>query len=389
MPQSGRGSDAAAEPDTEVSTMPRLLLPLLLLLSVAVPAPAQVRIKDVTELAGARANQLIGFGLVVGLDSTGSSSTFTQQIAVDMLQRLGVTAQIFSQLPSDAVIRSNSMSAVMVVAEIGPFSRKGSRLDITVSCMDDSRSLQGGTLLLTPLRGADGAAYAVAQGALSVGGFAVQGQAASLQKNQVNTGVVPGGAIVEKEAPGQYLCDGKAQLLLRDPDFNTARLIARAINEKYPQTAVAVDAGAVTVFPPVDPRKSPVQYLAEIGLLTVRPDTPARVVINERTGTVVAGENVTISTVGVTHGNLSITTTESPFVVQPNPFGRGVTAVVPRTQVTATDAVSRSVVLPKTTTVADLARAMNALGVTPRDLMAILTALKQAGSLHAELQMVR
>jgi len=368
--------------------MPRLL-PLLLLLSLALPAPAQVRIKDITELAGARSNQLIGFGLVVGLDNTGSRSTFTQQIAVDMLQRLGVSTQIFNQLPSDPVIRSNSMSAVMVVAEIGPFSRKGSRLDVTVSCMDDGQSLKGGTLLLTPLRGADGATYAVGQGALSVGGFAVQGQAANLQVNQVNTGVIPGGAFVELEAPGQFLCDGKAQLLLRDPDFNTARLIARGINEKYPRTAVAVDAGAVTIFPPVDPRKTPVQYLAEIGLLTVRPDTPARVVINERTGTVVAGENVTISTVGVTHGNLSITTTETPFVVQPNPFGRGVTAVVPRTQVTATDQVSRSVVLPKTTTVADLARAMNALGVTPRDLMSILTALKQAGALHAELQMVR
>lgn len=368
--------------------MPRLL-PFALLLLVAVPAPAQVRIKDVTELAGARANQLIGFGLVVGLDGTGSRSTFTQQIAVDMLQRLGVTAQIFSQLPSDAVIRSTSISAVMVVAEIGPFTRKGGRLDVTVSCMDDARSLRGGTLLLTPLRGADGAVYAVGQGALSIGGFSVQGAAANLQVNQVNTGVIPGGAIVEKEAPGQFLCDGKAQLLLRDADFNTARLIARAINDRHPQTAVAIDAGAVTVFPPTDPRKTPVQYLAEIGLIEVKPDTPARVVINERTGTVVAGENVTISTVGVTHGNLSITTTESPFVVQPNPFGGGVTAVVLRTQVTATEQRSRTVVVPKTTTVADLARAMNALGVTPRDLIAIFQALKQAGALHAELQMVR
>jgi flagellar P-ring protein precursor FlgI len=368
--------------------MPRFL-PLLLLFLFAVPAPAQVRIKDITELAGARSNQLIGFGLVVGLDNTGSRSTFTQQIAVDMLQRLGVTAQIFSQLPSDAVIRSNSISAVMVVAEIGPFSRKGSRLDITVSCMDDGSSLQGGTLLLTPLRGADGAVYAVGQGAMSVGGFVVQGQAANLQKNQVNTGIIPGGAIVEKEAPGQFLCDGKAQLLLRDPDFNTARLVARAINDRYPRTAVAVDPGAVTVFPPPDPQRSPVQYLAEIGLVSVTPDTPARVVINERTGTVVAGENVTISTVGVTHGNLSITTTESPFVVQPNPFGGGVTAVVPRTQVTATEERSRSVVLPKTMTVADLARAMNALGVTPRDLISIVQALKQAGALHAEVQMIR
>lgn len=364
--------------------MPRLL-PLALLLLVAVPAPAQVRIKDITELAGARANQLIGFGLVVGLDGTGSRSTFTQQIAVDMLQRLGVTAQIFSQLPSDAVLRSTSMSAVMVVAEIGPFNRKGSRLDVTVSCMDDARSLKGGTLLFTPLRGADGAVYATAQGPMSIGGFSVQGQAATLQVNQVNVGRIPAGGIVEKEARGEYLCDGKAQLLIRDPDFNTARLIARAINDRHPQTAVAVDAGAVTVFPPADPRKPPVQYLAEIGLIDVRPDTPAKVVINERTGTIVAGENVTISTVGVTHGNLSITLTESPFVVQPNAFGGGVTAVVPRTNVTAAEQRARAVVLPKTTTVADLARAMNALGVTPRDLIAIFQQLKSAGALHAEL----
>lgn len=363
--------------------MPRFL-PLVLLLGLAVPAPAQVRIKDVTELAGARANQLIGFGLVTGLDGTGSRSTFTQQIAADMLQRLGVTAQIFSQLPSDPVLRSTSISAVMVIAEIGPFHRKGSKLDVTVSCLDDARSLKGGILLQTPLRGADGAVYAVGQGHLSIGGFSVQGQAANIQVNQVNTGSISGGAIVEKEAPGQFLCDGKAQLLLRDHDFNTARLIARAINDRYPQTAVAVDGGAVTVFPPTDPRKTPVQFLAEIGLIEIRPDTPARVVINERTGTVVAGENVVITTAVVTHGNLSITTTESPFAIQPNPFGGGVTAVVPRTQVGAVEQRARTVVVPKTTTVADLARAMNALGATPRDLIAIFKGLKEAGALHAE-----
>lgn len=355
------------------------------ILLLSVPVSAQVRIKDITEIGGARSNQLVGFGLVVGLDGTGSRSTFTQQIAVDMLQRFGVTAQIFSQSPSDAVLRSTSISAVMVVAEIGPFARIGGRMDVTVSAIDDSKSLQGGTLIFTPLKGSDGQVYATAQGPMSIGGFSVGGAAANLQKNQLNTGRVPNGAMIEKEAPGSFLCRGRMKLLLREPDFNTARLIAKSINEKHPLAAMAMDAGSVELDPGVDLARTPLQFLAEVGLLTVKPDVPARVVINERTGTVVAGENVTISATAIAHGNLFLSTAETPQVSQPNALAGGATAVVPRTQVAATEQRSRLVPIPKATTVAELARALNALGVSSRDLIAIFQALKQSGALQAEL----
>ncbi len=317
---------------------------------------------------------LYGFGLIVGLDGTGSKSTFTQQVAVDMLQKMNVTATIFSQLPSDNVLRSTSISAVMVTAEIGPFLRKGSRLDVTVSALDDAKSLQGGLLLMTPLRGADGAVYAVAQGPISIGGFAAHGQAASVQKNQLNIGRIANGAIVEREALGIFVCQGKARLLLKDPDFNTARLIAKAINQRQPQTAIPQDGGAVVVCLPGTRLANPVAYLSEIGLYEVTPDVPARVVINERTGTVVAGENVTISTVAVAQGNLFIIAAETPEVSQPPAPLIGTTGpatVVPRTQLDVTEQKPRLNVLPRATTVADVARALNALGVTPRDLISI------------------
>jgi flagellar P-ring protein precursor FlgI len=363
-------------------------LALIIGMLIASPVLAQVRIKDVTDVAGARSNQLVGFGLVVGLDGTGSRSTFTQQVAVDMLQRQGVTTQIFSQLPAESVIRSTSIAAVMVTAEIGPFGRKGSRIDVTVSALDDTRSLQGGTLVLTPLRGVDGQVYAVAQGPLSIGGFSVTAQASGVQKNHLNVGRVPAGAIVEKEAPGEVVHDGKIQLLLKEPDFNTARLIAKRINERYPNYALAPDAGAVVLCPPPDPRCPPTQLIAEIGLLEVRPDVPARIVINERTGTVVAGENVAIATTAVSHGNLYIGVGINPVVSQPQPMAGGETVVVPRTQIATAEERRRMVVIPKATTVADVARALNALGVTPRDLIAIFQSLKQAGALHAELVII-
>lgn len=369
--------------------MTRFAVVVLVATALLTPAaPAQVRIKDLTDLEGVRSNQLYGFGLVVGLDNTGSRTTFTQQVAVEVLQRLNFTTQIFSANPAESVIRSNSMAVVMVTAEIGPFGRKGSRVDVTVSAMDDSRSLQGGTLLFCPLRGVDGEVYVTAQGPLSVGGFAVGGQAAAVQKNQVNVGRVPNGGIVEKEALGEFLHHGKARLLLKEPDFNTSRLIAKAINERYPSTALAQDAGAVLVCPPPDPCRPPVQFLGEIGLLEVRPDVPARVVINERTGTVVAGDNVTISTTAVAHGNLFIVAAEAAAVSQPPPFSGGATAVTPRTALGAVEQRSRLVVVPRSTTVADVARALNALGVTPRDLISIFQALKQAGALHAELVII-
>jgi flagellar P-ring protein precursor FlgI len=367
--------------------MPRRFLALALLL-VAAPVFAQVRVKDVTTVSGARSNQLIGFGLVVGLDGTGSRSSFTQQVAVDMMQRLGVTTQIFSPSPAESILRSTNNSAVMVTAEIGPWVRKGGTIDVTVSSMDDARSLQGGQLILTSLKGVDGEVYAVAQGQMSVGGFSVSGQAAGVQKNQLNTGRIPNGAMVEKEAPGELTKKGKVQLLLKDPDHNTARLIAKAINAKFPTVAEACDPGSVNISLPFDSKKTLSDLIAEVGLLEVKPDVPARVIINERTGTVVAGENVTLSPVAVAHGNLYLRVSETPQVSQPNPLAGGTTAVTPRTQVGAVEERARMIVLPKATSVADVARALNALGVTPRDLISIFQLLKEAGALHAELKVI-
>jgi flagellar P-ring protein FlgI len=368
--------------------MPRLFFALAFALLTAASASAQVRIKDITDVAGARGNQLIGVGLVVGLDGTGSRSTFTQQMAVDMMQRFGVTTQIFSPSPAESIIRSTNISVVMVTAEIGPWSRKGTTIDVTVSSMDDARSLQGGKLLMTTLKAVDGEVYAVAQGPLSVGGFAVAGQAAGIQKNQLNTGRIPEGAMVEKEAPGELTRNGKVQFALKKPDFNTARLIAKAINARFPGSAEACDPGGVNVALPLDSKKSLSDLIGEIGLLEVQPDMVARVIINERTGTVVAGENVTLSPVAVAHGNLFLRVSETPQVSQPAPFGGGGTAVVPRTNVGAVEERARMIVLPKATSVADVARALNALGVTPRDLISIFQLLKEAGALHAELKVI-
>jgi flagellar P-ring protein precursor FlgI len=351
-------------------------------------ASAQVRIKDISDLAGARSNQLYGFGVVFGLDQTGSRSTFTQQVAVEMLQRLGFTTQIFSQNPADSIIRSTCISAVMVTAEIGPFNRNGSRIDVTVSALDDATSLVGGTLVFTPLRGADGAVYALAQGPVSVAGFSITagGAGSGIQKNHLNVGRIPGGAIIEKEAPGETVMNGKATLLIKEPDFNTARLMAKVINEHYPGVATPRDPGSVSLCIPPDPCKTPTQFLAEVGLLEVRPDVPARIVINERSGTVVAGEHVAISTTAVSHGNLYIGIAEPLPPPQVNQLAPPQVTTPPGFPVV--EQRSRLLVVPKSTTVAEVARALNALGVTPRDLIAIFQALKQAGALHAELVII-
>ena len=333
----------------------------------------------------------MGIGLVTGLENTGSRSTITQQMAIQMLRRFrfnGTIAQI-SQL--DAQIRTGSVSIVTVTAELGPFNRRGSRIDVLVSTVDDTISLQGGTLIFTPLRGADDVVYATAQGPLSIGGFQFtvpQGTTtplASAQKNHPTVGRVPNGAIVEREARGEIVCNGTVRLLLREPDYTTARAIARAINRRFPNSAITLDAGTIQVFVPEGPLANVVGFASEIGLLEVNPDIPAKVVINERTGTVVAGKDVQIDTVAVAQGNLAILSTDQPYASQPPPFSAGTTAVLPQVTLGVTEQGGYLRVLDRTTTVSDLARALNALGVTPRDMIAIFQAIKQAGALHAEL----
>lgn len=368
--------------------MVRHSLGLAVAVLLAAPAAGQVRIKDITDVGGARANQLVGVGLVVGLDQTGSRSSFTQQVAVDLLQRQGITTGIASQLPTESLLRSTSISAVMVTAEIGPFARKGGRLDVTVSTLDDAKSLQGGTLILTTLRAVDGEVYALAQGPLSIGGFSVTAQASGVQKNHLNVGRIPNGATVEKEALGDVIVQGRVTLLLKEPDFNTSRLIAKTINDRFPNVAQAADPGSVVLCPIPDPARTPTAFVAEVGLLEVRPDAPAKVVINERTGTVVAGEHVGISTTAVSHGNLYIGVSSTTVVSQPQPLAGGATVVAPQTAVSAAEERRRMIVVPQATTVAEVARALNALGVTPRDLIAIFQALKRVGALHAELEII-
>ena len=290
------------------------------LVALLVPgmALAGVRLKDVTDLEGARSNQLYGFGLVVGLANTGGKSLFTQQVATDMLQRLCVGSKTVQDVSSDNVFRSGNISAVMVTTEIGPFARQGSRIDVTVSVLDDAKSLLGGTLLLTPLRGVDGVVYAVAQGSLTLGGFSAKGQAASVQKNQVTVGTIVGGALVEHEARGEVLCNGRVRLLLkRRRPCNRGPRSPRWSMRGFPDTlSPSMGAPCRSKFLPSSGR-TPWLSLSEMGNLEVIPDVPARVVINERTGTVVAGENVKISTVAIAHGNLAVVTRETPIVSQP------------------------------------------------------------------------
>jgi flagellar P-ring protein precursor FlgI len=363
-------------------------LTTLAFLALVGHAAAGVRIKDITDLEGARSNQLTGFGLVVGLKGTGGKGNFTQQVAVNMLQRFDVTTSILGQ----AAFKSSNISAVMVTADLGPFARRGSKIDVVVSALDDATSLAGGFLIQTPLRGADKVDYAVAQSPVLVNGFSFStnggtggdGTVASADKNHPTVGRIASGAIVEREARGKVVCNGQLRLLLREADYATSKAIAMAINARYPTAAFSVDAGTVQVFVPYEQADDIVNFLSDIGQIEVTPDVAARVVINERTGTLVAGQQVKISTVAITHGNLSIVTYNEPIASQPQPFGRGKTVVLPRGQVTVTEQNNVVRVLNETMTVGELAHALNSLGATPRDLIAILTTLKQAGALHAE-----
>jgi flagellar P-ring protein precursor FlgI len=362
-----------------------------LLCQVPPAARAGVRLKDITDLEGSQSNHLVGFGLVVGLNGTGSKSTFTQQVAVDMLQRFQVTTKTTQDLKGDSVFKSGNISAVMVTTELGAVARVGSRIEVTVSALDDATSLDNGTLILTPLRGVDGVDYVVAQGPVSVGGYLFSasgggaGTAASAQKNHPTVGRIANGPMVVREARGQVFCNGQIKILVREPDYETARAISRVINGKFTGSAFTVDSGTVAVFVPPEYYTNLVSFIGDIMALEINPDTPARIVINERTGTIVAGQQVKIATVAVTHGNLAIVTSNEPIAAQPLPFSRGRTKVLPRAQLGVTEQGNVVRVMEETITVSDLARALNALGAAPRDLIVIFQALKKLGALHAEL----
>ena len=358
---------------------------LVLLLGLLLPAlaAAQVRIKDIADVEGVRDNQLVGYGLVVGLPGTGDrlrTAVFTRQSLVGMLERLGVNTRDL-----DRQLDTRNIAAVMVTANLPAFARPGSRIDIAVSSLGDATNLTGGTLLVTPLLGADGEVYAVAQGAVVTGAISARGQAGSVQRGVPTAGRIANGAIVEREVPFALAQQGRLRLALRNPDMTTARRIAAVINRAAGAgTATATDPGTVVLA--TAGRDVPA-LLAQIEVLTVTPDQVARVIIEEATGTIVMGANVRISTVAIAQGNLTIRVTEQPQVVQPNPLAGGQTAVVPRTQIEVDDQNTRRMgILPGTVTLEDLVRGLNGLGVGPRDMISILQAIRAAGALQAELE---
>jgi len=352
----------------------------------AIASAHGARIKDIADIKGVRQNQLVGYGLVVGLNGTGDSddAVFTIQSFASMLERMGVTVR-----PED--IEVDNVAAVMVVTDLPAFARAGSRIDVLVSSIGDAENLQGGTLLFTPLKGADGQVYAVAQGPISTGGFAAGSESGSgVQKNHPTVGRVVNGAIIEKEIASDFNNQQTLTLNLHRADFTTAARVAQAINIAfYDQIARTHDAGTIEVTVPEKYRGNTVALVTMIERLGVRPDTVSKVVINERTGTVIMGENVRISTIAIAHGNLSIEIKEDKNVSQPLPFSRGGrTTVTPESQVLVQEGNNPIFLVESGVSIGEVVKALNALGVTPRDLISIFQALKAAGALQAELEII-
>lgn len=355
---------------------------LFLLALSAAPLGAQVhpavRIKDLADVEGVRSNQLIGLGIVTGLQGTGDKGAMATQMLRNLMSQFGVTVD-------DRAVKSKNAAVVNITADLPAFARPGQRIDVTVSAMGDAKSLQGGSLIQTPLKAADGAVYAVAQGPVVVGGFSAGGQGATAAKNIVTVGRVPGGAIVERDVESDFTAGRQISLLLRNPDFTTSDRMARAVNDVFGAVAAAVNGGRVTVNIPPAYAHSPAAFIARLEGITLRPDSTARVVVNERTGTVVMGGDVKISAVAVAHGSLTVQVAESPVVSQPQPFSGGQTAVVPRTGVDVQESSAQLIALNATSTVKQLVDALNSVGASPRDIIAILQAVKEAGALHGEL----
>lgn len=341
------------------------------------------RVKDLTLVEGGRDNQLVGYGLVVGLAGDGdSNATATLRSVANMLQRYGLTINA-----SD--IKAKNTAAVMITAEIGAFLKPGARIDVNVASMGDAKSLQGGVLLQTPLIGADGRVYAVAQGPVAIGGFlggAGGAGGSTVQKNHPTVGNISSGGIVEREVPAMFVRDNTVRLLLHNPDFTSASRMADAINLKWASTALPVDAATIAVSMPESYRGRDVAFLADLGQIDAIPDTLARIVINERTGTIVATSTVRLSQVAIAHGSLTITVSSNIGVSQPNAFNNsGQTAAVQSTQTNVNEAKGGFQIINEPPTIERLAAALNALGVSTREMMAIFQTLKRSGALQAEL----
>ena len=369
--------------------MKRTLRPAFVALAVltcaASAATATSRIKDLASIEGIRQNQLIGYGLVVGLNGTGdtlNNTPFTKQSLQGMLERLGVNIR-------GQQIRTGNVAAVRVTANLPPFATQGTRIDVTASAMGDAKSLLGGTLLVTPLLGADGNVYAVAQGSLAIGGFQAEGQAAKITQGVPTVGRLPNGAIIEREIEFALNSLPNVRLSLRNADFTTAKRIAIAVND-YIGAPVAepLDPSTVQLTLPKKFPQNVVAMLTEIEQLQVEPDEPAKIVIDERSGVIVIGRDVRVSTVAVAEGNLTVTISEAPQVSQPGAFSKGRTVVVPRTQVGVQEEGKRLALVQAGVSLQQVVDGLNALGIGPRDLIVILQAIKAAGAIQADIEVM-
>lgn len=361
----------------------KFLLTLSIFTLVSVSCVQAARVKDLVVVEGGRDNQLVGYGLVVGLAGDGdSSSPMTINAVSNSLKRFGLSV-------SADQLKADNVAAVMITADIPPFAREGTRIDVTVSSIGDAESLQGGVLLQTPLVGADDEVYAVAQGQIAVGGF-IGGAAgpggATVQKNHPTVGIISSGAIVERQIPMEIAENGFVRFLLRNPDYSTASRLAEAINVIFPTSTIALDSAAIQVTIPEVYLGREVDFISSIGGINVDPDTPARIVINERTGTIVATAGVRVSTVAVSHGSLSITIARSQNVSQPGALANvGDTVQTEGTQVEMKEELGTFHVIPDYPTIQQVTAALNAMGVSTREMMSIFQAMKSAGALQAEL----
>lgn len=345
-----------------------------------------IRIKEVAAVQGVRSNQLTGFGLVVGLDGTGDQTTqmpYTSQGMTNYLQQLGLT------LPADAKMQMKNVAAVLVTAQLPAFARPGQFVDVTVSSIGNAKSLRGGTLITTPLKGADGEIYALAQGNLLVGGAGASGGGSKVQVNHLSAGRIPSGAQVERAVPTAFALGDTIDLGLNAADFQTARRVAQAINERMGEgVASAIDGRVVRVLAPASP-DARVSFLAEIEELQMEVPVPmARVIINTRTGSIVMNQAVTLGPCAVAHGNLSVSISATPVVSQPNPLSGGQTVVAEKTDIQITQDTGALIQMDAAPQLADLVRMLNGLGATPQDLLAILQAIKAAGAMNAELEVI-
>ncbi|MFZ1948653.1 MAG: flagellar basal body P-ring protein FlgI [Pseudolabrys sp.] len=359
---------------------------VILALCVPVNAGATSRIKDLANIEGVRQNQLIGYGLVVGLNGTGDTLNnipFTKQSLTAMLERLGVNIR-------GQTIRTGNVAAVMVTSNLPAFGTQGTRIDVTVSAMGDAKSLQGGTLLVTPLLGADGNVYAVAQGSLAIGGFQAEGDAAKITRGVPTVGRIANGALIEREIEFTLNRLSQLRMALRNPDFTTAKRIAAAINDYIgAPTAEPLDPSTVGITVPQQYRGNVVSLLTEVEQLQIEPDLAAKIVIDERSGIIVMGRDVRVSMVAVAQGNLTVTISETPEVSQPLPFTRGgTTRVVPRTRIGVQEDGKKLAVVKEGVSLQQLVDGLNALGIGPRDMIAILQAIKASGAIQADIEVM-